>query len=253
MTYKYAAKSDLYQEFLLCVKFEGGYDTYGDFYDLLRDDGWVQQTELSDISDDIANTGDIFTGRGNVLLKSSNETMALLIHENGPEAWIIPFTAFVAGSIASGVIGNAAYDLIQRLFAMLIRAREKRYSEDTVHTSSFDYGARHSEIKIILRTPDYQTVDLARLTRSRQIELIQKIIGDRLSQMNLEHGVAPEIKSLMKRLDDLEDQLKATQRNYALLADEFQKERIEWRSRSENHNLRISTLELPGMLTVRKK
>lgn len=241
----YSAKSDLYHKFVLCIKYRSeqyDYAEYPFFYDLLKNEGWFQQTELARISDDLVPSGR-YLASGKILSKSSNESMAILEHESGAEIWIIPLTTFVAGAIATGVIGNAAYDLIRKIHSMMVKSRQQSDSGHEAGRHFINHDDQWSKFSTILRTPDYETIDISQLPAEKQLDLIQRVISYRLLQLNIDLKEKAETKSLEKRIEGLENHLKEINLSHLQLIEEFQKERTVWRNRTANLSARLNRLE----------
>jgi hypothetical protein len=239
----YSAKSELYHQFALCIKYRcqrSDYTSYASFYDLLENEGWFQQADLQRISDDVNPSGR-YLASGKILSNPKSETAAVLEHESGAEIWIIPVATFVAGAIASGVIGNAAYDLIRKMYSMLVKARQK--SDTDLGRSFIARDDERYTFSIILRTPDYETIDISQLPMDRQLELIQRTISYRLLQLRIEREETTETRSLERRVEGLENQLNVINLSHLQLMNEFQKERTEWRSRTSDLSARLTRLE----------
>lgn len=221
MNKEYSRKSDLYDDFFICVKFQFSFD----LIPILEEVGWIQETSLGDIEEDIIHREDYYLGRGAVMKSPEGDDIAVLAHETGPETWIIPIAKYVAGAITAGVLGNAAYDLIRKLI------------------SSVDYSHRDTMVKI--RTPEYETIDLSRLSVIRQQEIIEGVISHRIRQLGLVSGDKdrPSLQVLNERIDILEDQLRTIAVKYLEISTEFQKERTRWRNQLGNLHQRIADLE----------
>jgi hypothetical protein len=254
MVSKYSSKSDLYRDFLLCVKYRiPEYRPYDKVHDLLREMGWAQETSLERIREDIVYQrdddnkgqsdiiGDLdhqIGAYGMVLLTPEGDEVAVLEHETGPEVWIIPIATFIGGAIVSGIIGNAAYDLIHKLYIKLGKAWERTGPIED------DYY-RHFYISIKVRTPENETVDLTQQCISRKREIVRRTVLIRMIQLGIEVEEVAEantlgqpvtLQKLEKRIKRLEEQMGTIVLKYRELASQFQKERETWQRQSTHVN-----------------
>jgi len=248
MINKYSTKGDLYKDFLLCVKFRTKpyYSHYKQFYDLLDDMGWTADMSIEHVEEDIVHREDDYVSSGALLADPEGEYVAFLEHETGAEFWIIPIVTFVGGAIASGVIGNAAYDLIRKLHTTLNKAQKTEKQDEPD-----DYFRSQAQISIVLRTPGYETVDLTQLPLGRRQEILEQTVQNRLKelkiqsdgevQLSVERRPLQGLQGLERRIRQLEDQVGTLALRHLELETEFQKERTEWRRRSAHTHRQVNT------------